>query len=143
MRSRLRETVAWVYERNAYYRERMETAGIAPGDLRTLADLRGLPFMDKESFRETYPLGMLCVGRDELREMHMSSGSTGTPVVMAYTEADLNQWAECMARCYRMAGIEGRPLNPRPQDPALWSRIYDEKIRAADRLAAAFHLPVR
>lgn len=104
--ARLQETVAWVYERNAYYRERMQAAGAAPGDIRSLADLRGLPFMDKESFRETYPLGMLCVDRDELREMHMSSGSTGTPVVMAYTDADLDQWAECMARCYRMAGID-------------------------------------
>jgi phenylacetate-CoA ligase len=49
---------------------------------------------------------MLCAERRDLREMHMSSGSTGTPVVMAYTDADLNQWAECMARCYAMAGIK-------------------------------------
>ncbi len=62
--------------------------------------------MSKEDFRVQYPLGMLCAEREDLREMHMSSGSTGTPVVMAYTDADLNQWAECVARCYFMAGIK-------------------------------------
>ena len=61
--------------------------------------------MSKEDFRVQYPLGMLCAEPGDLREMHMSSGSTGTPVVMAYTENDLHQWAECMARCYTMAGI--------------------------------------
>ena len=59
--------------------------------------------MGKEDFRREYPLGMCCVEREELAEMHMSSGSTGTPVVMPYTLADLDQWAECMARCYAMA----------------------------------------
>jgi len=71
-----------------------------------LEDLGSLPLMSKEDFRVQYPLGMLCVDQREVREMHMSSGSTGTPVVMAYTESDLNQWAECMARCYAMAGVK-------------------------------------
>lgn len=101
---RLRATVVRARERNALYRDSL--AGIDPGDIRTPEDIRRLPFMDKDSFRISYPLGMLCVEQSELREMHMSSGSTGTPVVMAYTEADLDQWAECMARCYRMAGID-------------------------------------
>ncbi len=101
---RLRATVVRARERNPLYRDSL--AGIDPGDIRTPEDIRRLPFMDKDSFRISYPLGMLCVEQNELREMHMSSGSTGTPVVMAYTEADLNQWAECMARCYRMAGID-------------------------------------
>lgn len=100
---RLRATVVRARERNALHRASLQ--GIDPGDLRTPEDIRRLPFMDKDSFRVSYPLGMLCVDQAELREMHMSSGSTGTPVVMAYTEADLDQWAECMARCYRMAGI--------------------------------------
>jgi phenylacetate-CoA ligase len=101
---RLRTTLSQARERNAFYGESLR--GINPGDIRTPDDIRRLPFMDKDSFRVNYPLGMLCVDRDKLREMHMSSGSTGTPVVMAYTDADLNQWAECMARCYRMAGID-------------------------------------
>ncbi|MDX9979673.1 MAG: phenylacetate--CoA ligase family protein, partial [Lentisphaeria bacterium] len=93
---RLRATVVRARERNPLYRACL--AGVDPGDIRTPEDIRRLPFMDKDSFRVSYPLGMLCVERSELREMHMSSGSTGTPVVMGYTEADLNQWAECMAR---------------------------------------------
>ena len=61
---------------------------------------------NKDILRESYPLGLSCVPRQRIVEMHMSSGSTGTPVVMPYTENDLLQWAECMARCYRMAGAK-------------------------------------
>ena len=65
-----------------------------------------LPFTGKDILRESYPLKMACVSRDQIVEMHMSSGSTGTPVVMPYTRSDLDQWAECMARCYRMSGAK-------------------------------------
>jgi phenylacetate-CoA ligase len=101
----LRSIVRWTYERSQFYRSRMDAAGLTPADIRTLEDLRHLPMLTKEDLRQAYPLGILCVDREELREMHMSSGSTGTPVVMAYTEEDIDQWAECMARCYLMAGL--------------------------------------
>lgn len=92
---------------NEFYRSRLEKAGVSsPEDIRSLDDLERLPFLTKEDFREAYPLKMNCVARADLREFHMSSGSTGTPVVMAYTKGDLNQWAECMARCLSMAGLE-------------------------------------
>ena len=92
---------------NDFYSSRLKAAGIAsPEDIKSLADLEKLPFLTKEDFREAYPLKMSCVPRHDLREFHMSSGSTGTPVVMAYTKGDLNQWAECMARCFSMAGLE-------------------------------------
>ena len=92
---------------NDFYSSRLKAAGIAsPEDIKSLADLERLPFLTKEDFREAYPLKMSCVPRHDLREFHMSSGSTGTPVVMAYTKGDLNQWAECMARCFSMAGLE-------------------------------------
>lgn len=103
--ARLREVVSNTYQHSPFYRQKLDKVGVKPGDIKTLDDVRLLPFMSKEDFRVQYPLGMLAVDRGELREMHMSSGSTGTPVVMAYTEADLNQWAECMARCYTMAGV--------------------------------------
>ena len=77
-----------------------------PEDVKSLDDLRNLPFLTKEDFREAYPLKMSTVDRKELLEFHMSSGSTGTPVVMAYTKNDLNQWADTMARCFTMAGLE-------------------------------------
>ena len=91
---------------NEFYRERLKKGGIAnPEEIKSLDDLTRLPFFTKEAFREAYPLKMNCVDRSDLLEFHMSSGSTGTPVVMAYTKNDLNQWAECMARCFTMAGL--------------------------------------
>lgn len=103
---RLQAVVKATCDHSPFYRAKMNQAGVKPADLEMAEDIRNLPFTDKEDFRVEYPLGMLCVDRRDLREMHMSSGSTGSPVVMAYTEADLAQWGECMARCYRMAGLE-------------------------------------
>lgn len=103
--SRLKAVVNHVWENSEFYRSRLQKAGVKPGDIEMLEDLRRLPFIEKEDFRQAYPLSMLCVPQNQLREMHMSSGSTGSPVVMAYTQNDLDQWAECMARCYRMAGL--------------------------------------
>lgn len=77
-----------------------------PEDVKSLDDLKRIPFLTKDDFRDAYPLQMCTVPRRDLLEFHMSSGSTGTPVVMAYTKNDLNQWADCMARCYTMAGLE-------------------------------------
>lgn len=102
----LKRTLAHVWARSPFQRARLAAAGAVPEEIRGLEDLARLPFTSKDEFREQYPLGMLCVAPESLREMHMSSGSTGTPVVMAYTEADIGQWAECMARCYRMAGLQ-------------------------------------
>lgn len=103
---RLIKTVNHVWSNSAFYRAKMDAAGVKPGDIRTGDDVRLLPFLTKDDFREGYPLNMLCVPRSMIREMHMSSGSTGVPVVMAYTEADLDQWANCMARCQVMAGLQ-------------------------------------
>ena len=78
----------------------------SPEDVKSLDDLKRIPFLTKDDFRDAYPLQMSTVPRKELLEFHQSSGSTGTPVVMAYTKNDLNQWADCMARCFTMAGLE-------------------------------------
>ena len=112
---RLQDVVRQAYRNSRFYRDKLDQAGVKPEEIEVLEDLRRLPFLDKEDFRLAYPLGMLCVDRARLREMHMSSGSTGSPVVMGYTDADLNQWAECMARCYRMAGlVEGETVQITP-----------------------------
>jgi phenylacetate-CoA ligase len=103
---RLRSIVGHVYESNAVYRRLFDEKGIRPEDIRTAEDVVRLPFTGKDILRESYPLKMACVPRDQIVEMHMSSGSTGTPVVMPYTRSDLDQWAECMARCYRMSGAK-------------------------------------
>jgi len=103
----LLDTLRWVLNRNEYYRKLYADAGIkSADDIRSIDQLPELPMISKEDFRKTYPLGMNCVDRCEFREMHMSSGSTGTPIVMPYTAEDIDQWAECMARCYVMAGCE-------------------------------------
>ncbi|MDD2756097.1 MAG: phenylacetate--CoA ligase [Methanothrix sp.] len=104
--ARLKAIVKHVYESNASYRLLFAQAGVKPDDIRTADDIVKLPMTNKDILRESYPLGLSCVPREKIAEMHMSSGSTGTPVVMPYTENDLMQWAECMARCYRMAGAK-------------------------------------
>ncbi|MDR3183661.1 MAG: phenylacetate--CoA ligase [Planctomycetaceae bacterium] len=104
---RLQAIVQYVLKHNDYYRKKYADAGLSDaGSVRSLDQLPLLPTISKEDFRKTYPFGMCCVPQSELREMHQSSGSTGTPVVMLYTAEDLEQWAECMARCYVMAGAE-------------------------------------
>jgi phenylacetate-CoA ligase len=107
---RLKNIVRHVYENNRLCRKRFDDAGVHSGDIQSLDDLSKLPLMSKEDFRTSYPMGFSCVKQDQVAEMHMSSGSTGTPVVMPYTLADLDQWAECMARCLIMAG--SRPGDP-------------------------------
>lgn len=102
---RLPQAIRHAYTQNKVYREKMQATGISPDDIRSIENLKQLPFMDKRDFRTHYPLGMCCVDRSAIREIHMSSGSTGTPVVNAYTDQDLRQWGECMARCYAMAGL--------------------------------------
>ena len=112
---RLAATLKLVWTRNPRQKERLARAGFSPGGVSSLADLEHLPLMDKETFRSAYPLGLSCVAPDEIAEMHMSSGSTGTPVVMPYTGRDLAQWGDCMARCYVMAGgKKGDPVQITP-----------------------------
>ncbi len=112
----LRDTLRRVWSPNPYYKKRFADAGLKnPEDFHGLDSLRYLPMIGKEDFRQTYPLGMCCVDQSLIREIHMSSGSTRTPVVMPYTEADLDQWAECMARCCVMAGARsGDPMQITP-----------------------------
>jgi len=103
---RLRQVVRNVYASNDLFRARFNERGIAPDDIHSLNDVTKLPLMDKDLFRLAYPLKLNCVPVRQIVEMHMSSGSTGTPVVMPYTDSDLHQWGQCMARCYCMAGAE-------------------------------------
>ena len=112
---KLKEIVRYTAANNPFMREHYASAGVVPEDFRGIEDIEKIPLTSKETFRKTYPLGLLCRDRSELREMHMSSGSTGTPVVMPYTKNDLLQWADCMARCYRMAGAyPGDPIQITP-----------------------------
>lgn len=102
---RLQSTTAWVYERVPYYRERMDSFGVRPRDIRTLADVRKLPFTDKTALRDTYPFGMFALPLDEVVRVHSSSGTTGKPIVVGYSRGDINTWTELTARVAASAGV--------------------------------------
>jgi phenylacetate-CoA ligase len=104
---RLRRSLRHAYDNVPHYRRAFEAAGVHPDDLRELADLARFPTTSKEDLRENYPFGMFAVPREQVRRVHASSGTTGRPTVVGYTERDLDIWATVMARSIRAAG--GRP----------------------------------
>ncbi len=104
---RLQETLARSYEKVAHYRAAFDAAGVTPADCRSLGDLVRFPFTTKLDLRDNYPFGMFAVPRTDVRRIHASSGTTGRPTVVGYTQRDLDTWAELMARSIRAAG--GRP----------------------------------
>jgi phenylacetate-CoA ligase len=105
--SRLRQQVGRAAERVPLYRERLRGAGITPSEIRSLDDLRRLPFTVKDDFRQTYPFGLLAVPLEDVVRLHASSGTTGKPTVVAYTRGDLDLWTDVMARTLK-AGEVGR-----------------------------------
>ncbi|MEO7234536.1 MAG: phenylacetate--CoA ligase PaaK [Lapillicoccus sp.] len=105
--ARLRETVQAAYAAVPHYRAAFDAAGLHPSDVRTLEDLRRVPFTTKEDLRQGYPFGMFAVPRSEVVRIHASSGTTGRPTVVGYTRGDLDVWSEVMARSIHAAG--GRP----------------------------------
>ncbi|MGR6974532.1 phenylacetate--CoA ligase PaaK [Streptomyces cynarae] len=104
---RLRASLRHAYEHVPFYRESFDKAGVRPEDCRTLADLARFPFTVKADLREHYPYGMFAVPRERIRRIHASSGTTGRPTVVGYTDNDLSMWADMVARSIRAAG--GRP----------------------------------
>jgi phenylacetate-CoA ligase len=104
---RLQWTLRHAYENVPFYRKTFDAAGLHPGDCQSLADLAKFPFTSKDDLRGNYPFGMLAVPQHEVSRLHASSGTTGTPTVVAYTNRDLDVWADVVARSIRAAG--GRP----------------------------------
>jgi phenylacetate-CoA ligase len=102
---RLRWTVRHAYENVPLYRRKFDETGVTPDDIRSLADVRRLPFTTKADLRETYPFGMFAVPMADVRRIHASSGTTGRPTVVGYTAGDLDRWADLIARSLRAAGI--------------------------------------
>ncbi|RII14636.1 Phenylacetate-coenzyme A ligase [Streptomyces sp. YIM 130001] len=104
---RLRDSLRRAYAHVPFYREAFDKAGLHPDDCRSLADLSRFPFTTKSDLRDNYPFGMFAVPREQVRRIHASSGTTGLPTVVGYTENDLDVWADMVARSIRAAG--GRP----------------------------------
>jgi len=101
---RLKQTLQRVYAQVPHYRAKFEAAGVHPDDLKELKDLARFPFTSKQDLRETYPFGMFAVPMDDVVRIHASSGTTGKPTVVGYTQTDIDTWAGIMARSIRAAG---------------------------------------
>ena len=104
---RLQATLRHAYDHVEHYRRKFDAAGVRPEDCQSLADLARFPFTTKADLRETYPYGMFAVPMSRVRRIHASSGTTGRPTVVGYTENDISMWADVVARSIRAAG--GRP----------------------------------
>ena len=102
---RLRRIVRRAFDRVELFRRRMEERGLVPEDLRNLEDLAKLPFSGKSDLRDTYPFGLFASPMEEVVRLHASSGTTGKPTVVAYTESDLKVWTEVMVRSLAACGL--------------------------------------
>ncbi len=101
---RLRATLAHAYANSPVYRAKFDAAGVHPDDCRSLADLAKFPFTTKADLRENYPFGMFAVPRERCARIHASSGTTGKPTVVGYTQRDIETWSHLMARSIRASG---------------------------------------
>jgi len=97
--------VKYVYEHSPFYRKRFDDAGIRPEDIKSLDDVTKLPFTYKKDLRDTYPTGMFCVPNNKLVRFHVSSGTTGKPTVVGYTDNDIKAWTTSLARAMTSIGV--------------------------------------
>lgn len=101
----LKWTVRHAYDNSAFYRQRFQKAAVKPDDIRSLDDLRRLPFAIADDLRQGYPFPFRAVTFDRIVRIHASSGTTGKRKVLCYTQRDIDDWADMFARCYEMAGL--------------------------------------
>ena len=101
---KLKQQVKHCYENSSFYRKKFDSVGLKPEDIRTLDDLQKIPFTVKNDLRDNYPFGMVTVKPDEVVEIHASSGTTGNPIIGAYTKSDMDVWSELMARSIYATG---------------------------------------
>ena len=107
---RLQETVNRVYEKVPAYRKKMDDMGVKPEDIKELKDLARLPFVTKQDMRDNYPFGLFAVPKDSLVRIHASSGTTGKPTVVGYTQGDLETWTDCVSRIACMGGATSKDV---------------------------------
>src|ERR1700752_5234275 len=101
---RLAWSVKHAYDNVGHYKRAFDKAGVHPSDFKQLGDLAKFPFTVKTDLRDNYPFNMFAVPREKLVRVHASSGTTGKPIVVGYTRADIDMWSEVMARSIRAAG---------------------------------------
>lgn len=103
--ARLVKTVNRVYHNVEFYRKRMQSVGLEPGDIRGIEDITKLPYTTKNDLRDNYPFGLFAVPQSDIVRVHASSGTTGKATVVGYTRRDIDTWAECVSRVLSMAGV--------------------------------------
>ena len=103
---RLVNTTSFLYERVGFYRDKLDEAGVKPGDITSIEDITALPITRKQDLRDHYPFGLFAVPKNEISRVHASSGTTGKPTVVGYTRDDVGVFAAVNARCLAMAGAE-------------------------------------
>lgn len=102
---RLVKQVKNVYENVAFYKKKMDEAGVLPGDIKGIEDIHKLPFTTKEDLRDNYPFGLLAVPQEKIVRVQGTSGTTGKLTLASYTQKDVDVWGECVARALTMAGL--------------------------------------
>ncbi|MGM0533207.1 MAG: phenylacetate--CoA ligase family protein, partial [Campylobacterota bacterium] len=107
---RLQDTLKRVYALTPFYKNKFDEAGIAPEDIKSLRDLDKLPFTKKQNLRDHYPFGLFTVPMSEVVRVHSSSGTTGKPTVVGYTQSDMDVWDEVMARVFTMSGAASEDI---------------------------------
>ena len=109
---RLRATLQHAYDHVSLYRDKFDQAGVQPGDIKSLEDLGQLPVTTKQDLRDQYPFGMFAVPMEQVVRLHASSGTTGKPTVVGYSQSDVDLWAQVMARSIYAAGGRARDCVP-------------------------------
>ncbi len=108
--ARLVKLVDRVYHNVEFYRKRMQSVGIEPGDITGIEDITKLPYTTKMDLRDNYPFGLFAVPREQIVRVHASSGTTGKATVVGYTRRDIDIWAECVARCFAGTGMTSKDI---------------------------------
>jgi len=103
---RLKQLIAYIYRNCPVYKQKLDAAGVSPDRIKSIDDIKRLPFTVKEDMRDNYPYGLFSTTQDQIREIHVSSGTTGNPTLVGYTKDDLKLWGDVMARVLCCAGAE-------------------------------------
>ena len=107
---RLQVVVHRAYDNVALFRQRLDDSGVTPADIQSLEDIAKLPFTVKTDLRDTYPFGLFASPLDEVVRVHASSGTTGKPIVVAYTQGDLDVWSSVMVRTFAACGVRSNDI---------------------------------
>ena len=103
---KLKKIVAHAYQNSPFYKARFDEHGVKPEDIQTIDDIVKLPFTTKQDLRDNYPFNMMAVPMSDIVRLHASSGTTGKPLVVGYTETDIENWTEGIARCFSAYGLD-------------------------------------